>query len=86
MAGVLGQLIRPQRKTMHDLKAMELETAKEILAEVFRVRISEVDEMIQNRFEAAGNDNVDPNENGPWPQEFWLKERLPRRHHLTFRG
>jgi hypothetical protein len=36
MAGVLGQLIRPQKKAMHrsELKAMELETAKEILAEV----------------------------------------------------
>ena len=33
-------------------KALELQTAKEILAEVFRVRLSEVDEMIQNRFEA----------------------------------
>jgi len=42
MTGVLGQLIRPQQKAMHlsDLKAMELETAKEILAEVFRVRLS----------------------------------------------
>jgi len=73
MAGVLEQLIRPQRKTMHDLKAMELETAKEILAEVFRVRLSEVDEMIKNRFEAAGNDDVVCKENGPWPQEFWLE-------------
>ena len=52
MAGVLGQLFRPQKKAMYrDPKAMELETAKEILAEVFRVRLSEVDEMIQNRFE-----------------------------------
>jgi hypothetical protein len=28
-------------------RAMELETAKEILAEVFRVKLSEVDEMIE---------------------------------------
>ena len=32
---------------------MELEAAKEILAEVFRVRVSEVDEMISRRFEEA---------------------------------
>ena len=76
MAGVLGQLIRPQKKAMHDLKAMELETAKEILAEVFMVRISEVEEMIQNRFEAAGNDDVSSKENGLWPQEFWVVDSL----------
>ena len=52
-AGVFKQLIRPQNKGVHrDLKAMELEAAKEILAEVFRVRLSEVDEMIRCRFEA----------------------------------
>lgn len=52
MAGVLGQLIGPQKKAMYrsDLKALELQVAKEILAEVFRVRLSDVDEMIQNRF------------------------------------
>ena len=31
---------------------MESETAKETLAEVFRIRVSDVEEMIQNRFEA----------------------------------
>jgi hypothetical protein len=50
MAGILELLIRPQKMAMHDRKAMELQTAKEILAEVFGVRISEVDEMIANRF------------------------------------
>jgi hypothetical protein len=52
MAGVLGRLVRPQNEGRVSCPmAMELETAKEILAEVFRVRLSEVDEMIQNRFE-----------------------------------
>ena len=54
-------------------KALELQTAKEILAEVFRVRLSEVDEMIQNRFEAAGKNDMVSEENGLWPQEFWLE-------------
>ena len=49
---------------------MELEAAREILAEVFRVRYSEVDKMIQNRFEA---DDMDSKEKGLWPQEFWLE-------------
>jgi hypothetical protein len=73
MAGVLGNLIRPQKKAMYrDPKAMELETAKEILAEVFRIKLPEVDEMIQNRFEVAGNEDVRSEE--LWPQEFSLGE------------
>jgi hypothetical protein len=72
MAGVLGQLFRPQKKAMSQ-KAMELEAAREILAEVFRVRLSEVDEMIQSRFVAAGKDDMEPKERGPWPAEFWLE-------------
>jgi len=57
-----------------DSKALELQTAKEILAEVFRVRLSEVDEMIQNRFEDASSQECCQEEVGPWPwpQEFRL--------------
>jgi len=74
MAGVLGQLFRPQKTAMYrDPKAMELETAKEILAEVFRVRLSEVDEMIQNRFEEVHIQEVCSEEDGLWPQEFSLE-------------
>ncbi len=68
MAGVLGQLIRSQKKAMSQ-KAMELEAAREILAEVFRIKLSEVDEMIQNRFQA---DDACIKENGQWPQELWV--------------
>ena len=52
------------------IKVLELEAAKEILAEVFRIGISEVDEMIRNRFE-----EVPPQEEegGLWPREFCLK-------------
>jgi hypothetical protein len=82
MAGVLEQLIGPQKRAVVHCnpKVMELQTAKEILAEVFRVRISEVDEMIQNRFEAAenccevaGKNDMVSEGNGLWPQEFWLE-------------
>ena len=72
MVGVLEQLIRPQNKAVHrDLKAMELEAAKEILAEVFRVRLSEVDEMIQSRFEDEDTGSMG-SDDGLWPQEFWI--------------
>jgi hypothetical protein len=80
MAGVLEQLIRPpKRAVVHctsrmNPKALELQMAKEILAEVFRVRISEVDEMIQNRFEAASSEDIGSDKKGLWPQEFWLGE------------
>jgi hypothetical protein len=72
MAGVLRQLVRPQKKAMSQ-KAMELEAAREILAEVFGVRLSEVDEMIQIRFEAAKLEVIGHKENGLWPQEFCLE-------------
>jgi uncharacterized tellurite resistance protein B-like protein len=68
MAGVLRQLVRPQKKAMSQ-KAMELEAAREILAEVFGVRLSEVDEMIQSRFEAEDRGSKDGR---LWPAEFWL--------------
>jgi hypothetical protein len=75
MAGVLGQLIKPQKRAVvHRMnpKAMELEVAKEILAEVFRVRFSEVDEMLQSRVEKAPSQAACCKNDGLWPQEFWL--------------
>jgi hypothetical protein len=47
--------------------------AKEILAEVFRFRVSEVDEMIQNRFDEVHSQEACCEEDGLWPQEFWLE-------------
>ncbi len=54
---------------------MELETAKEILAEVFHARPGEVEEMIQRRLEERS-----------WPEEeeTWQKEREERRWPATF--
>ena len=73
MAGVLGQLFKPQKRAMYrDPSALELETAKEILAEVFRVRLLEVDEMIQNRFEEVHIQEACSEEDSQWPQEFSL--------------
>jgi len=57
---------------VQDQRIMELQAAKEILAEVFMVRIQEVDEMIQNRFEATSFEDIVTKEDGLWPQEFWL--------------
>jgi hypothetical protein len=78
MAGVLEQLIRPQKRAVvctswMNPKALQLQTAKEILAEVFRVRLSEVDEMILNRFEKVSTQEACCKKGGLYPQEFWLE-------------
>lgn len=53
-----------------DVKATELETAKEILAEVFGIRISEVEEMIANR---STDCRECQKERDLWPREFELE-------------
>jgi hypothetical protein len=50
---------------------MELEAAREILAEVFGIRLSEVDEMIENRFQVG--EERRSREDGLWPQELWVE-------------
>ena len=80
MAGVLDKLIWSQKALARncisgaDTAAMELEAAKEILAEVFRVRVSEVNEMILSRFEEASIQEACPEEDQLWPQEFRLEK------------
>ena len=54
MAEVFEQLFRRQRAAVYDWKEMELEAAIEILAEVFGIGHSEVEEMISSRFQAGG--------------------------------
>ena len=71
MAGVLGQLFRPQKTAVQDRRAMELDAAREILAEVFGIRLSEVDEMIENRFQAG--DKRCSRGDELWPQELWVE-------------
>ncbi len=70
MAGVLGHLFGPQKTPVKDRRTVELKAAREILAEVFGIKLSEVDEMIENRFQAGGKN---PREDGPWPQELWVE-------------
>ena len=59
MVGVLERIRWLQKRSVVALRPLprvdpmilELQTAKEILAEVFQVRVSEVDEMILNRYD-----------------------------------
>ena len=85
MAGDLERIRWPQKKLVvghssvapskMDLRVMELQAAKEILAEIFGVRNSDVEEMIQNRYEEAcyaAKPSLEETEE--WPREFMLNE------------
>ncbi len=96
MAGVLEQLRRPGRKLVRvnvplaemNPKVLELQAAKEILAEVFGTNMSEIDEMLKLRCEEGPKGHVSYsrkkqglpllkhgyNESGEWPLEFCLAE------------
>jgi hypothetical protein len=82
MAGVLERIgWAPKRVLANsfpalrvDRRILELQTAKEILAEIFGVSISDVEEMIQNRYEDACYRN---NGSEVWPQEFCLEHNEP---------
>jgi hypothetical protein len=77
LSSIMEKLARPQKSPVGsnsrqaDQAALELETAKEILAEVFRIRTSEVDEMILGRLEEALIPDRS-NGDGLWPREFRL--------------
>jgi len=60
-----ARLISPGR--VGDDKATELQTAKEILAEIFRVRPEDVEDMIQRRLEERSR-----HEGREWPATFYL--------------
>jgi hypothetical protein len=63
-----ARLIEPRRAA--NTRVLELETAKEILSEVFQARPSEVEEMIQVRIEKKSlTDEADL-----WPATFCLGE------------
>ena len=83
MAGVLERIRWPQKKLVIgnsyvapskvELRVLELQAAKEVLAEVFGVRISDVEEMIQNRYEEVCYVKLGYEETEQWPREFVLE-------------
>ena len=84
MAGVLERIRWPQKRAVigHssvtlskvDLRVLELRAAKEVLAEVFGVRISDVEEMILNRYDEFCYAKNGHEETEQWPREFVLNE------------
>jgi hypothetical protein len=83
MAGVLECIKRPQKHLIKpgltldeaSLKAIELQTAKEILAEIFHASPSDVDDMIRRRLadESLPGDEIRSEEIDLWPEMFWVK-------------
>ncbi len=68
-----ASLLRPRKREARlissrraiNLKAMELQTAKEILAEIFRARPEDIEDMIQRRLEEGSR-----SEEHLWPVAF----------------
>jgi len=63
MAGVFGRIKGSQKQAVEcrgavDPRALELQEAKAILSEIFRISVSEVDEMIQSRFETTCYEDI----------------------------
>jgi hypothetical protein len=78
MAGVLGQFIWPFNRKLElygprfipvDPRFLELQTAKEILAEIFEIEVQEVEEMIRQRCE----DGVPHEDREIWPEGLWVE-------------
>lgn len=85
MVGFLEQIRWPQQRIVVgyrlsplrvDRRVLELQTAKEILAEVFGVKISDVEEMIQTRY-GVRCEETSCEEEELWPREFRLGEYGP---------
>jgi hypothetical protein len=55
-------------------RLLELETAKQILEEVFHARPSDVEDMIQRRLEENNLSRDIRSEDAQWPQEFCLSK------------
>jgi hypothetical protein len=84
MAGVLGLItgsqsqrrlvVRSEKAPWVDPRVLELQTAMEILVEVFGIRISEVEEMLRQRSEVEVEVPSCSGEGALWPESFCLAE------------
>ncbi len=95
MSGVLEQIMGPKKQLVSgnmsqmDQKVLQLQAAKEILAEIFGTDVSDVEEMLMQRYEEmrecprASRRHIRQHQAchkqrsvqmGEWPQEFSLAE------------
>lgn len=66
--------LEPRRKI--NPRVLELQTAKEILAEIFHAKPADIEEMIQSRLEERSwtAEQRSSNDEGKWPATFCLGE------------
>jgi hypothetical protein len=77
-------LIKPAQSNMTDARALQLETAKQILAEVFHARLCDVEDMIMRRLtekcrlEDMSRIKEDRSfgEWGTWPEMFLVEDEI----------
>ncbi len=64
----------PKKKV--NTRLLELQTAKEILAEIFHARPEDIEEMIKSRLEERSwaVEEMHSNDDGLWPAAFCLSE------------
>lgn len=80
MAGVFEMIRAPQKRLVGrhravprvDPRALELQAAMEILAEVFSIKPADVREMIHTRFDVS--EDISSKGDDLWPLEFWIEE------------
>jgi hypothetical protein len=75
-------LIKPAQSNMADARALQLETAKQILAEVFHTRLCDVEDMIMRRLvekcRPEGKSRIKENRSfaewGTWPASHTCRD------------
>jgi hypothetical protein len=66
------------KSNMADARALQLESAKQILAEVFHTRLCDVEDMITKRIEEKSRieDNRSTAKWGTWPEMFQIEDEI----------
>jgi hypothetical protein len=72
MGGSGKHLVKPAKSIVADGRALQLEIAKQILAEVFHTRLCDVEDMIMRRLVEKNriNENGKHANWGSWPEMF----------------
>ena len=78
MGGSGKHLVKPARSIVADSRTLQLETAKQILAEVFHTRLCDVEDMIVRRLEVEYRSEENGNHAnwGRWPEMFRVEDEI----------
>jgi hypothetical protein len=84
MRGSRKHLVKPAKLNVADARALQLETAKQILAEVFHTRLYDVEDMIIRRLaekrlpleKSRIKENRSSAKWGTWPEMFQVEDEI----------